>query len=128
MRSPDVSGWSSRPVRLCSIGTGRLRPRGLRPVAPTSSATLLLMAAAAENLTERSALAEQLAMQQGFALVGIAPAQPSAFAEHLRRWLAQGQHGQMHYLADPQRLDQMLDPAQFVPGAQSIVCVADRYA
>jgi epoxyqueuosine reductase len=59
--------------------------------------------------------------------VGIARAEPSAHSTEVRQWLAEGRHGQMAYLSEPQRLESRLDPAQFLPGAKSIICVADRY-
>lgn len=62
----------------------------------------------------------------GFALVGVTPAQPTAHEAFFRQWLAQGKHGQMHYLAN--HVDKRLDPAKLLPGAKSIICVADRYA
>jgi epoxyqueuosine reductase len=61
----------------------------------------------------------------GFALAGVAAAEPSRYARELRDWLGEGRHGQMHYLA--RHTDERLDPARFVPGARSVVCVADRY-
>lgn len=61
----------------------------------------------------------------GFGLVGIAPARPSEHAEAVRRWIAEGRHGEMHYLAD--HLDVRLDPARLLPGVRSIVAVADFY-
>jgi epoxyqueuosine reductase len=79
-------------------------------------------------LAQRAALVHRLAAAEAFTLLGIAPAQPSAYAAHLRQWLAAGKHGQMAYLADPARLAPMLDPAKLLPGARSIICVADRYA
>lgn len=64
-------------------------------------------------------------MGLGFALVGVAPAQPSAYTAQFESWLSSGQHGQMTYLA--QHVNVRLDPRVFVRGARSIICVADRY-
>jgi len=61
----------------------------------------------------------------GFALAGIAPALPTVYERELRDWLAAGSHGEMKYLAEHRR--QRLDPRQLVPGACSVICVADRY-
>lgn len=62
----------------------------------------------------------------GFAMVGICDAReidrPSAF----HAWLDAGHHGDMAYLDAHRR--ERTDPRVFVPGARSIVCVADRYA
>ncbi len=67
----------------------------------------------------------RLAQRLGFALAGIVPAQPSAFAEYVRRWLSQAKHGQMSYL--DRNLQLRLDPRVLLPGARSVICVADRY-
>ncbi|MEM7681579.1 MAG: QueG-associated DUF1730 domain-containing protein [Planctomycetota bacterium] len=65
------------------------------------------------------------ARELGFALAGVAPAEPSRHAEHVRQWIAQGNHGEMAYLAN--HLDIRLDPRELLPGARSIVMVADAY-
>lgn len=62
----------------------------------------------------------------GFGLCGIAPARPSPHADHVRRWIAQGQHGEMGYLE--RHLDVRLDPGRLIDGARSVIAVADRYA
>lgn len=76
----------------------------------------------------RTAAAQVLARcaESGFALSGIAPAHPSAHAAEVIRWLEAGRHGDMHYLAV--HVEQRLDPGLKLPGARSIICVADRYA
>ncbi len=61
----------------------------------------------------------------GFALAGACDAQPTEFADELREWLAANKHGEMGYLT--RSIELRLNPAKFVPGAKSIVCVADRY-
>ena len=65
------------------------------------------------------------ARELGFDLVGIAPAAPSRYRDYLRRWLDEGQAGSMHYLA--KRFEERTDPAAYVPGAQSVICVAINY-
>ncbi|MFN3167363.1 MAG: tRNA epoxyqueuosine(34) reductase QueG [Phycisphaeraceae bacterium] len=72
-----------------------------------------------------AALAQSLAREQGFALCGIASAQASDYAEHLGRWLAEGKHGEMHYLAE--HAEARVDPGRLVEGAASVVVVADAY-
>ncbi|HEX7010591.1 MAG TPA: tRNA epoxyqueuosine(34) reductase QueG, partial [Phycisphaeraceae bacterium] len=79
----------------------------------------------AQNLAPRARLVMELAQQLGFALVGIAPAQPSEHAETVRQWISEGRHGEMHYLAE--HLDLRLDPARLLPGARSVIAVADLY-
>jgi epoxyqueuosine reductase len=64
--------------------------------------------------------------QLGFALAGVGPVRPSARAEFFRRWLAEGRHGDMAYLATT--LAERLDAARVLPGCVSVLVVADRYA
>ncbi len=61
----------------------------------------------------------------GFALAGIAPAEPTRWEAELRAWLAAGKHGEMAYLE--QNFEALLDPTKILPGVKSIICVADRY-
>jgi len=61
----------------------------------------------------------------GFALAGVCEAQQSAHGEEYRAWIAAGKHGEMAYLA--RNVELRLDPMLLVPGAKSIICVADRY-
>jgi epoxyqueuosine reductase len=61
----------------------------------------------------------------GFDLVGVAGAEPSRYRDYLRRWLDDGQAGTMEYLA--RRFDERTDPATYLPGARSVICVALNY-
>jgi epoxyqueuosine reductase len=61
----------------------------------------------------------------GFDLVGIAPAGGSAYRDYLRNWLEQGRHGSMNWLAG--RFAERTDPAAYLPGAKSVICVACNY-
>jgi epoxyqueuosine reductase len=78
------------------------------------------------NSTPRAAMVQRMAGDLGFALVGIAPAQPSEHSDFVKQWLASGSHGQMSYLAE--NLAVRMDPRQLLPGAQSVICVADLYS
>ncbi|MGH7132886.1 MAG: tRNA epoxyqueuosine(34) reductase QueG [Phycisphaerales bacterium] len=82
------------------------------------------MSAAADLAVSRRVLSH--ARELGFALAGICDVRPSEHRKHIERWLAAGKHGEMSYLAED--LDTRLDPARLVPGAQSIILVADQYA
>jgi len=62
----------------------------------------------------------------GFALAGVCPAEPSAHEAHIRRWLADGKHGEMSYLE--RNLDVRLDPRELFPGARTLIVLADQYA
>jgi epoxyqueuosine reductase len=61
----------------------------------------------------------------GFDLVGITTAAPLEGATHLRRWVAQGIHGDMAYMAETAHL--RCDPGSLLPGARSVICVAMSY-
>lgn len=62
----------------------------------------------------------------GFALAGVTRAEASDQAAALREWLAQGKHGEMEWLA--RNVEERVDPGVMMPGARSIIMVADRYA
>lgn len=68
---------------------------------------------------------KQLARSLGFELCGIALAEPSRWRSYFRQWLDSGQAGAMEYLA--RTLEQRADPAAYLPGARSVVCVAMNY-
>ncbi len=61
----------------------------------------------------------------GFARAGICEASPTRYRDEVHRWIADGCHGTMAWLE--RRLDERLDPNVYLPGARSIICVADRY-
>ncbi|TET52856.1 MAG: tRNA epoxyqueuosine(34) reductase QueG [Anaerolineales bacterium] len=63
----------------------------------------------------------------GFDLVGIAPARPARHLPAYRRWLASDYHGEMDYLARPDRVERREDPARIIPGARTFVTVALNY-
>jgi len=60
----------------------------------------------------------------GFNAVGISRAEPVK-GNHLHQWLERQFHGQMGYMA--RNLHKRADPAQVLPGVQSILCVALNY-
>ena len=62
----------------------------------------------------------------GFARAGVARPDPTAYADELRHWLADGKHGEMAYLARNESI--LLDPRKLLPDVRSIICVADRYS
>jgi epoxyqueuosine reductase len=68
---------------------------------------------------------KQKARLLGFDLAGIASAEPSRYRAHFERWLAEGRHGTMHYME--RRLQERTDPASYLPGAKSVICVALNY-
>ncbi|HWP39690.1 MAG TPA: tRNA epoxyqueuosine(34) reductase QueG [Tepidisphaeraceae bacterium] len=68
---------------------------------------------------------KQQARRLGFDLVGIASAEPSRYRDYFRQWLVAGQAGTMQYLH--RRFEQRTDPASYLPGARSVICVAMNY-
>jgi epoxyqueuosine reductase len=68
---------------------------------------------------------KQHAKTLGFDGVGIAPAEPSRYRDYYRQWLDTGQHGTMEYLN--RRFDERTNPAVYLPGARSVICVAMNY-
>jgi epoxyqueuosine reductase len=59
----------------------------------------------------------------GFALCGVAPAEPFPELAHYSEWLERGYAGEMHYLNDARRAD----PRAPVPGARSLIVCAINY-
>lgn len=68
----------------------------------------------------------ELARAQGFALAGVASAEPSEHADAVRQWVADGKHGTMGWIEN--HLDVRLDLDQLLPGAKSVIAVCDAYA
>jgi epoxyqueuosine reductase len=77
------------------------------------------------NMVNLTTQLKQKALDLGFQLVGVTPAQPSAFAEEYRSWLDKGYAGEMGYLH--RNLERRLDPRELVPGAKSIIVVGMNY-
>ncbi|MEM6458915.1 MAG: tRNA epoxyqueuosine(34) reductase QueG [Planctomycetota bacterium] len=67
----------------------------------------------------------RLAEAEGFALAGIASAEPSGRGEAVRAWLDAGKHGSMRWLEE--NLEVRLDPGRLVEAARSVIAVADVY-
>ena len=72
-------------------------------------------------------LLKSSASHLGFAACGVAPAAPvdEAVAGRFRRWIAEGSHAEMAYLAN--NVEKRLDPTLLMEGAQSVVSVALNY-
>ena len=67
------------------------------------------------------------ALEMGFDAVGIAPAAASAHEEAYARWVGEGMHGEMGYLAREDAVAKRADPSLLVSGARSAVVVALGY-
>ena len=77
------------------------------------------------HIAALTAAVKARALELGFDLVGVTGAEPSAFAEEYRDWIAQGYAGEMEYLT--RNLHRRLDPRELVPNAQSIIVVGMNY-
>ena len=82
----------------------------------------------ASSYVDLNLLARQIkhrARNLGFDLAGIAPAAPSGYRDYFRQWLDDGKAGTMDYLS--RRFEERTDPAIYLPGARSVICVAMNY-
>ncbi|MBI1337082.1 MAG: tRNA epoxyqueuosine(34) reductase QueG [Phycisphaera sp.] len=73
----------------------------------------------------RARTVHDLAERLGFAFCGIAPANESKYAVHVREWLANARHGEMAFMAED--VDVRVDPRKLVPGATAVIVVGDGY-
>ncbi len=64
----------------------------------------------------------------GFGLAGVVEARPGRRLDAYLSWLANEYHGQMSYLARPDRLARRRDLNVILPGVRSLVCVALDHA
>jgi epoxyqueuosine reductase len=67
------------------------------------------------------------ASELGFSMVGVTAARPGRRLDAYLNWLAQNYHGEMGYLARPDRLIRRQDLGQILPGVQSLICVGLDY-
>ncbi|MGL1887296.1 MAG: tRNA epoxyqueuosine(34) reductase QueG [Reichenbachiella sp.] len=78
------------------------------------------------NTTKLTHLIKTKVLEEGFMQCGIAKA---GFLEEeapkLEKWLNQGMHGEMHYMAN--HFDKRLDPTKLVEGAKSVISVMYNY-
>jgi epoxyqueuosine reductase len=63
----------------------------------------------------------------GFSMVGVVEARPGRRLAAYRQWLANEYHGQMGYLARPDRLARRRDLNVILPGVRALVCVGLDY-
>ncbi|MCC6613999.1 MAG: tRNA epoxyqueuosine(34) reductase QueG [Anaerolineae bacterium] len=70
---------------------------------------------------------KQEALALGFNLAAIVPAQPSPFIAAYERWLAAGMHGEMGYMARPDRTARRHDLNVILPGVQTLIVVGLDY-
>src|SRR5688500_13406522 len=85
----------------------------------------MLLTSPQSDLHQLAAEIKSHARQLGFDLVGIAPADASRYRDYYTEWLDDGRHGTMAYLSN--RIAERTDPATYLPGAASVICVAINY-
>ena len=71
---------------------------------------------------------EEKARLVGFDMVGVVTAVPSPNLHAYQRWIDAEMHGQMGYLARPDRLARRQDLNHILPGVQTIICVGLMYS
>ena len=78
------------------------------------------------STSDQTAIVKSLAVEQGFAYVGIAKARRlNEEASKLEEWLARGYHGKMSYMEN--HFEKRVDPTKLVPGAKSVVSLLYNY-
>ncbi len=77
------------------------------------------------SLHTLKAALKQRAAELGFSACGIAEAGPTDHADACRRWIEQGFHGEMHYLADG--LERRLDSRLLREGARALIITTANY-
>jgi epoxyqueuosine reductase len=66
---------------------------------------------------------KSLATALGFNLCGLTPAQPAPHVDAYLRWIARGRHGEMGYMARPDRVERRRDLNVILPGARTLILV-----
>lgn len=64
----------------------------------------------------------------GFTRVGFAPAERPAHADAYLRWLDDGHHGELAWMARPDAVRRRLDPRDALPGCRTVIVAALSYA
>jgi len=67
-----------------------------------------------------------LCKREGFAASGISPVNTSKFEQEFFDWIAEGKHGEMDWLS--KNIQVRMNPTKLLEGAQSLICVLDRYS
>lgn len=70
---------------------------------------------------------KEQAREMGFALVGVATPEPSDHVAFYRRWLEEGLHGEMRYLARADAVARRGDLTRTLSSVRSVVVVAHEY-
>ena len=65
-------------------------------------------------------------LAMGFACAGIARAEPTSRRVEFMEWIGDGRHGDMAFMTE--YVEERLDVRKLLPGARSVIVVADQYA
>jgi len=88
------------------------------------------MLSAAWKAIQRTTLTRRIktrALELGFDLVGVAPAQTPPDVDAYRHWINQNFHGEMSYLSRPDAIAKRIEPGRVLPGVRSVVVVGVSY-
>lgn len=80
---------------------------------------------ARSDRVEQARIFREEAQREGFSRVGIARAEPPPRFDRFRDWIGAGRHAGMAYLE--KTADVRASPANLLPGARSVVCLAAPY-
>jgi epoxyqueuosine reductase len=70
----------------------------------------------------------QAGLALGFTRVGFAPAERPTHADAYLRWLEDGHHGEMAWMARPDAVRRRLDPREALPGCRTVIVATLSYA
>lgn len=71
---------------------------------------------------------QKRAYDLGFDKVGVSSAAPARRLDSYLQWVKEGRHGEMGYMARPDRMARRQDPQIILPGLQSIISVGISYS
>jgi epoxyqueuosine reductase len=79
------------------------------------------------NLSDLRQAIQTEAISLGFTHIGIAPPLPAPHQQMFLKWIEDGYHADMNYLARPDTLEKRMDPKKVLEDCQSILCLAMPY-
>ncbi len=80
-----------------------------------------------EQLQELTEFTKAEARRLGFSLVGVTSPEPPPHLDVYERWLEEGRHGGMAYLATDRARDRRANPTDILPDCKSILVLAANY-
>lgn len=125
---PEVAFKKNHPPRIQQTSQFRTGGQGGRLVGQRKFSGNIWPMHDQHSTTDFAQLKEDIrahARSLGFAACGVSHADTREAAPRLRRWLAEGRHGGMDYMARHAEL--RIDPQQLVPGTLSVLSLAIDY-